>query len=315
MKKFALVLSAVLLMGAALIVKKVSEYPLVTTPGTNDLFLLALTATNNAIKYSDLKAAINLTNQPASTNLTNWSALATSAKQPASANLTNWSALATSAKQDTLGYTPQPASANLTNWSALATSSKQDALGYIPQPASANLTNWSALATSAKQDKGSVNGTNATPLNFVDTATVTWNLSSSSNLTATAVSSGGSSGSTNYRSAVIALTMTGTNVDASQIDWSLTNVCYRLTLTTNAFFGDTVCTNTPGTNFFQWLQLNLVQDATGGKIVTFTNSIFAGVNGTFAITTNGNAWDSLTLINSPQTNGNVAVLPSNFLHR
>lgn len=33
-------------------------------------------------------------------------------------DLTNWAAIATSAKQDALGFTPQIASANLTNWSA-----------------------------------------------------------------------------------------------------------------------------------------------------------------------------------------------------
>src|SRR5439155_9947989 len=115
---------------AATIIKKTSEYPTVTTPGDNDFFLLALTnapPTNHNIKYIHLKASINASNQPASANLSNWSALATSAKQPASANLSNWSALATSAKEDALGYTPQPASANLTNWSSLATSAKQPA--------------------------------------------------------------------------------------------------------------------------------------------------------------------------------------------
>jgi len=116
-------------------------------------------------------------------------------------------------------------------------------------------------------------------------------------------------------SPVIALTMTGTNVDANQIDWNATNVCYRITLTGNAFFGSGVCINVPATNNFKWIQLNLVQDATGSHFVTFTNSIYAGPGGTFAYTTNASAWDSLVLINSPQTNGNIAVLPSNFLHR
>lgn len=132
---------------------------------------------------------------------------------------------------------------------------------------------------------------------------------------AAAAAGGGSSGSTNYRSSVITLTMTTTNVDASQIDWLKTNVCYRLMLTTNAYFSAAVCINVPDTNSFQWLQLNVIQDATGGRTVTFTNSVYAGPNGTFAITTNASAWDSLALINSPQTNSNIAVLPSNYLHR
>jgi hypothetical protein len=53
---------ALSLMAATLVVKKTSDYPRVTTPGLNDLFLLAITnapATNNSIRYSDLKASIN----------------------------------------------------------------------------------------------------------------------------------------------------------------------------------------------------------------------------------------------------------------
>ncbi len=130
-----------------------------------------------------------------------------------------------------------------------------------------------------------------------------------------AAAGGGSTGSTNYRSAVITLTMTTTNVDASQINWLSTNQCYRLILTTNAFFSDAVCINVPNTNSFQWLQLDILQDGTGGRTVTFTNSIYAGVNGTFPITLTANSWDSCALINSRQTNGNVAVLPSNNLRR
>jgi len=43
---------------AATVVKKVSDFPSVTTPGTNDLFLLASGATNKNIKYSDLRTSI-----------------------------------------------------------------------------------------------------------------------------------------------------------------------------------------------------------------------------------------------------------------
>jgi hypothetical protein len=67
--------------------------------------------------------------QPASANLTNWSAIATSTKQDASANLTNWSALATSTKQ--------PASAALTNLAALTGVTTNFAV-IIPNSA----TNW-----------------------------------------------------------------------------------------------------------------------------------------------------------------------------
>ena len=50
---------------AAVVITKVSQYPNVTTPGTNDFILLAITnapGTNHNIKYKDLKAAINSTN-------------------------------------------------------------------------------------------------------------------------------------------------------------------------------------------------------------------------------------------------------------
>lgn len=127
---------------------------------------------------------------------------------------------------------------------------------------------------------------------------------------------GGSAGSTNYRSAVIELTVTGTNVNPNQIDWNLTNQCFRLTLTTNVFFGDTVCTNVPATNAHQYVQLELIQNATGGWSVTFTNSRWGAVNGVLPIiSTNANAWDSLTLINSKQTNSDVVMLPAPWLHR
>lgn len=133
------------------------------------------------------------------------------------------------------------------------------------------------------------------------------------NVTIASTASGGSSGSTNYRSAVVELGLSGTNVTGT-IDWAATNVAYRLTLTTNAFFGD-INVNVPLTNAFQWLQLHLIQDSTGGRSVTFSNGIYAGVNGTFAISTQANAFDSYTLFNSPQTNGNVIAIPVNFLHR
>jgi hypothetical protein len=174
----------------------------------------------------------------------------------------------------------------------------------------------------------SINGVSGTVAisNIVGTATLLTGFTSSNTLSGVGIGSGlsmsgtnltaqGASGSTNYRSSVIALTMTGTNVDANQIDWLKTNVAYRITATGNIFFGDAVCINVPDTNSDQSLKLHIVQDSTGGRSVTFTNSIFAGVNGTFAITTNANAWDLLSLVNSVQTNGNIAVLPSNYLHR
>lgn len=40
-------------------VTKISEYPAVTTPATNDLFLLASGATNKHVRYDNLKNAVN----------------------------------------------------------------------------------------------------------------------------------------------------------------------------------------------------------------------------------------------------------------
>ncbi len=47
---------------AATIVTKISQYPAVTTPATNDLFVVESGTTNKNITYANLKAAINLTN-------------------------------------------------------------------------------------------------------------------------------------------------------------------------------------------------------------------------------------------------------------
>lgn len=254
----------VALLCVAATITKISDYPAVTVPATNDLFLLASGATNKNITYANLKAAIG-TNGAGTTQYFDYSVVVTQSFKISKGG-----------------------SLSISNVFTIYTNGVLT-LSNLPAPA--------VLVIGAD---GNVTNANLAGLTL-----------SGNTLTA----SGGSVNSTNYRSAVIALTMTGTNVDDNQIDFLKTNQCYRLTLTGNAFFGDKVCTNVPDTNSFQWLQLNLVQDSTGARSVTFTNSIFAGVNGTFFITTNAGAWDSLTLINSPQTNGNVAVLSANNLHR
>jgi len=62
-----------LLTTAATIIRvKISAYPLTTTLGTNDLFLIAIAGdTNKSIRFSALKAAINSTNLTLSVNATN----------------------------------------------------------------------------------------------------------------------------------------------------------------------------------------------------------------------------------------------------
>jgi len=55
---FGVALAALALVAATVVVK-ISQFPNVTTPGTNDLFLIAVSGiTNKNIKYSDLKTAI-----------------------------------------------------------------------------------------------------------------------------------------------------------------------------------------------------------------------------------------------------------------
>jgi hypothetical protein len=113
----------------------------------------------------------------------------------------------------------------------------------------------------------------------------------------------------------VTLTYTTTNLTASSIDWNATNVCYTLLLTNHILIGDNASINVPVTTKHKYIELNLIQDGTGGWAVKFTNSIYGGVNGTIALTTNANAWDSLVLVNGKQTNGSIMVLPSNYLHR
>lgn len=64
---------ALLIFGVALLVigavTKISDYPNVATPATNDLFILASGATNKNIRYDQLKTAINA--GVSSTNVTN----------------------------------------------------------------------------------------------------------------------------------------------------------------------------------------------------------------------------------------------------
>lgn len=161
----------------------------------------------------------------------------------------------------------------------------------------------------------SVNGTEMPIANITNSSTVTAS-AVGTNITFSATGSGGSAGSTNYRSPIIELTMTGTNVDGNQIDWAKTNQCYRLRATGDIFFGDAVCTNVPDTNSFQWIQVHIIQDNTGIRLLTMTNSIYAPPSGSpVVLSTNANAWDTLTFMNSPVTNGNIAVLPALYLRR
>lgn len=167
-----------------------------------------------------------------------------------------------------------------------------------------------------------VNGTNVTNPNIIDGGNTTWAIQSGTNVVSTAnatndvtynsitvqsntfnVAKGGSLTITNFtRYAYATLTLSGTNVSAI----SLTNSsAFKLTLTTNAFFG--VPTDLPGTNFQQTIQIHVIQDSTGGRTVTFTNSSWnlaatdPSTNAVPVISTNANAVTLFTFSTSPFT--------------
>jgi hypothetical protein len=77
-KPLVIAIALLLLTTAATIVRvKISEYPLTTTLGTNDLFLIAIAGdTNKAIRFSALKTLLNATNvngSGTSNTLAKWS--------------------------------------------------------------------------------------------------------------------------------------------------------------------------------------------------------------------------------------------------
>lgn len=129
-----------------------------------------------------------------------------------------------------------------------------------------------------------------------------------------------SAGSTSPTNTPIVLTLGGTGgTNVSGGDWSsgsASGTTFKLILTANAFFGDTAFSNVPTTNGQQNAVLYIIQDGTGTRTVTWTNSVFGFVNGVAPIqTTNAGSCDIYSLVNSLQTNGTVLVVPANNLHR
>ena len=223
----------------------------------------------------------------------------------------------------------QTGSANLTNWSALATSAKQDALGYTPLNVANNFSDVANAAT-ARANIGatvSINGTNVTTPNLQDTATVTLAISGS-NITATAVASGGS------------LSVNGTNAttpnlkDGSDVTWSITSASnavpafaaqtwnalaytggtnvvmdcslgnsyaahYKLTLTGATWMS--LPTSIPTTPKFFYIFFQ--QPSTGTVVVGWSN-VFKWPGGTAPIVnTNGSAQSLVLVGTGPFTNG------------
>ncbi len=96
------------------------------------------------------------------------------------------------------------------------------------------------------------------------------------------------------------LAMTGTNV--AQIDLNAGSM-FRVYLSANAFFG--AVANHPGTNLSQTIQIALIQDGTGGRAVTMTNSTWflsgsgATTNAMPTLNSNINAISVLTFVTHP----------------
>jgi hypothetical protein len=113
------------------------------------------------------------------------------------------------------------------------------------------------------------------------------------------IAKGGHLTITNY----IQLPWTELSYSGSNVTVNLTNSMFKLTLTNDAFF--VTPTGLPGTNISQAIQIHLVEDNTGGRIVTLTNSSWVvsgsgtSTNAVPSITTNANAVTVLTFVTSP----------------
>ncbi len=96
------------------------------------------------------------------------------------------------------------------------------------------------------------------------------------------------------------LTMSGSNVSA--MDFNAASM-WKVTATNDMFIG--APSNLPGTNLNQTAQLFILQDGTGGRIVTFTNSAWlisgsgASTNATPTIQTNAGSQTIVTFSTSP----------------
>lgn len=130
-----------------------------------------------------------------------------------------------------------------------------------------------------------------------------------------------SAGSSSPTNTPIVLTLGGTGgTNVSGGDWSLgsaSGTTFKLVLTTNAFFGATAFSNVPTTNGQQNALLYVYHDSSSTPYTnTWTNSVFAFVNGTVPVqTTNAGSCDVYSLFNDLVTNGQINVVPANNLHR
>ena len=144
----------------------------------------------------------------------------------------------------------------------------------------------------------SVNGTNITPLNLTNTATVTWAFDGTSNVTATATSSGGSGVTT----VVTPLAYSGTNITG--FNCTTNNATFTLTLTNHCLFGTSTFVDLPNTTTNHFFTLALKQDSAGTWVPKFTNSIVAWADGVQPVVkTNANAVSYLYFHSHLFTNG------------
>jgi hypothetical protein len=109
------------------------------------------------------------------------------------------------------------------------------------------------------------------------------------------------------------LTMSGSNVSAVNL---AAGSMFKLTLTNNAFF--VAPTGLPGTNLSQSIQIHLLQDGTGTRTVTMTNSSWllaglgASTNAVPTINTNANGVTVLTFVTSPFSSTLLYGVPTAF---
>ncbi len=150
----------------------------------------------------------------------------------------------------------------------------------------------------------SVNGTNVQQLNLTNSATVTWAYDGGSNVTATGSASGGG-----VSTAVTALGLSGTNVTG--FSCLTNNMTYTLTLTNHLLFGTSTFTDVPNTTTNHFFTLGLKQDASGGWVPKFTNSVVAWADGVQAvIKTNANALSYVYFHTHLFTNGMLVASPN-----
>ncbi len=109
----------------------------------------------------------------------------------------------------------------------------------------------------------------------------------------------------------VTLTLTGTNV--AQIDLNAGSM-FRVYLAANAYFGTVA--NHPGTNTSQSIQIALIQDGTGSRTVTMTNTTWflngsgSSTNAVPSLNTNANGITILSFVTHPTNSVALVGVPA-----